>query len=571
MNVTEIDLTRFMAHEKTKVRLPERGIVLVTGPNGAGKSCLVEGTSYGLWGRTLRGTSPWRAEEAGEVYVEADGVLARRRATKAGKVSLSWRKHAQDEAVEHPTLTKAQAALEEVVGDFDIWRRTHVFSSADAAHFTLSTDGERKRLLESILGLERFDLALEACRGDLHTEEGVAQQAEIVLLRVRERAVGAAQRLEDARRALDALPPLQPLTTPATPATSGPGGWDERQARLQALQSAVRADIERLKGSGSEHVRAAADARAEAAQLARGLDRLKASECPTCGQTIPDSLREDYRADIEAAQKRAEVGEQIFERAQREVEAQIADLSAELHDLHEQINTLEVERRSALNAEVAARKQREEHERLAQTHEAAKLHVARCESQVAEAEATVKASCDASFKALRQVAELRAVESVLGLKGVRAHVLGRALGGCERVANSWLARIAGPDLRLALRPYSEKKTGGISDAISLDVEGAGGGFGYKASSGGERRRIDVALLLALAEVAQAAHGLNGGTLFFDEVFDALDRDGVAAVSDVLAELARDRAVVVISHSLALAESVPVALALHVEDGRILAE
>src|SRR5262249_8944808 len=69
------------------------------------------------------------------------------------------------------------------------------------------------------------------------------------------------------------------------------------------------------------------------------------------------------------------------------------------------------------------------------------------------------------------VALLGAVEQVLGLRGVRAHVLGRALTGIEAVGNAWLAKIAGTGLQLTLKPYSEKKTGGVTDAISLEIDG----------------------------------------------------------------------------------------------------
>ena len=154
------------------------------------------------------------------------------------------------------------------------------------------------------------------------------------------------------------------------------------------------------------------------------------------------------------------------------------------------------------------------------------------------------------------------------MRGVRAHVLGRALGGLEAAANGWLARVAGEGLRLKLSPYTEKKTGGTSDAISLEIEGAGGGYGYKASSGGERRRIDVSLLLALAEVAQAAHGSEAGTIFADEVFDALDNVGLERVADVLQELAQDRTVVVISHNPDLQQALRPVMWLDVMDGEI---
>jgi DNA repair exonuclease SbcCD ATPase subunit len=68
---------------------------------------------------------------------------------------------------------------------------------------------------------------------------------------------------------------------------------------------------------------------------------------------------------------------------------------------------------------------------------------------------------------------------------------------------------------------------------------------------GERRRVDLALLLALGEVARAAAGVGRATLFFDEALDNLDALGVQGAVDAIAELAATHAVVVISHNPAL--------------------
>ncbi len=168
------------------------------------------------------------------------------------------------------------------------------------------------------------------------------------------------------------------------------------------------------------------------------------------------------------------------------------------------------------------------------------------------------------------VLELSAVDKVLSLTGVRAQLLSESLAGIETIANTWIGRIAGWGMRLELKPYAEKANGTVRDAISLEVHGAGGGHGYLASSGGERRRIDVAMLLALSEVASAAHGVNSkpSTVFVDEAFDALDTSGVDAVCEVLNELSADRCVVVITHSDLIRSAVGACKHLHVSAGSI---
>jgi DNA repair exonuclease SbcCD ATPase subunit len=155
-------------------------------------------------------------------------------------------------------------------------------------------------------------------------------------------------------------------------------------------------------------------------------------------------------------------------------------------------------------------------------------------------------------------ATLEAVEKVLGLRGVRATVLDGALRAVEGVANVWLARLGLPGLALTLAM--------VDDKVALDVQGAGGGHGYAGASAGERRRVALALMLALAEIAQASGGGVPGTLWFDEVFDVLDEDGVTAVCATLEELAAERCVVVITHNPVVIEQLPNAAHLRMERG-----
>lgn len=536
MHIQTLRLKKFMSHDDTLIQLPERGLVVVTGPNGAGKSSIIEAPAMACWGETLRGTSPWREGEAGAAVVITPEITADR-ARKGVRTSLSWTATGQPK-VEFETTTKAQEALERIIGTFNVWRRTHVFSSHDAAHFTLATDGERKRLLEDVLQLDKFDRALTKCRIDLKVEGDTLRSHESALERLSGQLEGSDLRLTAAKKMVQTLPAAVDST--------------ETQAeisRLQGLLDATNKDGNDLHQKLRAADNAGADLAAEARQVEAQLTRLGQGNCSQCGQPLPADKIAGLRERAEKLKADGVAAVQQAKAAVSGIEGQMEELREEKQVLERKIADLRAKLHTAAKiAEQIAATQKE--------LKSAEESVTTLRERIAKGTTTVAAGRS-------RVAVLEASEQVLGLKGVRAHVLGQALKGIEQVANAWLARIAGTGLQLSLKSYSEKKTGGVSDAISLDVHGAGGGLGYRASSGGERRRIDVALLLALAEVSSAAQGRTPGTMFFDEVFDALDDDGVAAVRDVLVELCEERAVVVITHSKALIDQLPADVRLNV--------
>lgn len=57
---------------------------------------------------------------------------------------------------------------------------------------------------------------------------------------------------------------------------------------------------------------------------------------------------------------------------------------------------------------------------------------------------------------------------------------------------------------------------------------------YGNLSQGERKRVDLAIALALLETAQSQHGMSSNVMFFDEIFDSsLDSNGMKAVMSIL--------------------------------------
>jgi DNA repair exonuclease SbcCD ATPase subunit len=697
MRVNKLVLRRFMTHEKTDLNLPPAGLVAVTGDNGSGKSSIVEAIAWGLFGETLRGTDPFD-DKGGSVELMTDDLTVNR---QAGKKKKGLTFDVGNGLQEYATYTKAQEALSALVGDFDLWRRTSVFSSQDAAHFTMATDGERKRLLEAILGLDRFDVALERCRVDRKQVELEQARALATVDQLKARLVAEEQHVSQRQDELAALPvaedpvelqgqrdrldkqlagvtvdhkamvaELRDTEAALAGKRTGINSWGRAKAPMEAEQAdkrrrlagsaGLRQQVEGLAGTrqeladaearlaglmtaktkhttessswmlgrnrardavvNAERALKAAEGQARALvgipcegagkysacrliagavtarddlarlqddlEVAKGVlsqvgeepqapftpdaiertegERIRLVEVVKVGQRAEVALAAmaEVQARVDAIARDLEEGEQVaimLTTEERELSGRVGVLSGQVEELIDELAAL-TKRQNDVGARLRSVEQ------AAKQRETAKTALERATIDKGAVEGQLAQEDDKAARLASGLAVLSTTEQVLGLKGVRAHVLGRALGGIEQVANGWLARIAGPGMRLHLSAYTEKKTGGTSDAISLEVEGAGGGHGYRGASGGERRRCDIALLFALAEVAGAAHGLKPGLLLLDEVFDALDDDGVEAVCQVLGDLGETRQVVVISHNDRLVDRLPKRLHLRVEAG-----
>lgn len=516
IEVKKLELRNVTCHECFVLALPDKGVVLVTGPNGSGKSTLVEGVSVAAYGKSLRGKPLWTDTDGQIVLTTRDLRIDCRK----NKLQFD-----DGEAVEptpkFDTVTKAREALDPLVGSWDVWRRTCAFSSRDSSHFTEAGDADRKRFLESILNLDMLDMASVLVRQDVRRYEEKASKAE-------QRAELLEQKVEILSKALkEEQEELAKTPAPKTSSVSIAPLQKEKK-RLEAEIKETEAPLEELQEELAKTTARSELAKATAVRVSQlGI-------CPTCKQTIHASHKD-------ALVREAEDFDHDTQAFVKDLRDQKSELGTKLKGLR-----LKLDKTAQKLAEASIENMR------AQEQEATRKRI---EERVAERRAEIEALLDEQDEVSAEVHELQhsltmlgVVDKVLGTRGLRAHLLHNALTFVESTANYWLQRIAGNDLKLHLTPYAAKSDGGVKDQIGLEIEGAGGGNGYKGASGGERRRVDIALMLALSEVARVSAGVAPGTLFFDECFDALDTDGVGAVCDVLNDLSQDRAVVVISHN-----------------------
>lgn len=540
MIVTKITTSKFAKHDSVSVDLPRKGIVLVTGKNGHGKSTIAEAVAQGVWGKPIRGEYGWRTDAKSGVRIDFEGGHVLRNVSK--KHVLKWRV-GDDGAGDYPTRSKSQAELETHVGSFHVWRHACAFHTKDASVFTEATDAERKRLLEDVLELSRVEKAYR--KGQDEVRESKKELAT------------AAHKLELAQTKLAGLEAQKQLLTgeyedvPDIDAMRAERKEFQRQfddhklhhEEWQAALTSARETYGRL------------DVQFEAAKQRASKFQNMEHTCSECEQELTEEHLEKQRLDTSTNMTSIEVlHTKAYHQVQHWKEA-LEKARLELEDWRAKLAENATKGRDA----VAAQKR----------NDARKAKEDTIDADIAAASEEVTKALLVHEAAQRHLQELEAGVQVLSYTGARAGLLAGAVAALESFTNTWLAELGLSDLSVSFDSQSTSKKGAISDKISFEVHGAGGGRGYKAASTGEQRRIDIAVLLALGDLAADARGLSDeSTVFFDELFHGLDEEGFEAAVAMLKQLATKRCVVVITHSEALQTALAPDLHLHAENGSI---
>jgi len=496
LKVKNLSMTNFLCLKSLSYELPERGVVLVTGDNGKGKTTMtIEATCYAISGSTFRGT-PAKDDGATVLRLETwDGLIITRKESAKGTKTLEWSYNGTSPDAD--TTAKSKDALLALTGPPDNWKRTHVFSASDIMAFSGATDSERKLLLEELVGLGRFDEGYKRARAELTELDRKVKALRLDL----QRKQGW---LEDAEReaATVAPPPPPPVS--------------ELEAQLtEATKLSLTAQQEQTIARRALDI---AHAKYNQALSVKG-------NCPTCGKPMNDPAH--LAQMVQVAQDELQEAKATFDRVRAETQPHM--------DAYLRVN-------GALNA---AKAEARANERLQAAHEAAMKRVDQLVTEIFETEVELN-SLEWDLTCLDHTSKV--------IQSVRGKIFTDALTSLAELSNKYLDHLL-PGMRLLLEVAKVRAT---TEAISLAVDRGDGHYRpYEAMSGGQRRRVDIALLLSLSQLSPSS-----GTIFFDEAFDTLDRQGIEAVCELLSDFGEERCVVVISHNQELAAQLPIIKALH---------
>lgn len=107
-------------------------------------------------------------------------------------------------------------------------------------------------------------------------------------------------------------------------------------------------------------------------------------------------------------------------------------------------------------------------------------------------------------------------------------------------------------MELRFNTVSKLKSGEEREKFSVTVTNSSGASSYKGDSGGERRKVDLAIMFALYSLAKIRSGSRVNLLCLDEILDSLDSEGCERVMMLLRKMSEEiESIFVITHNESL--------------------
>ena len=135
--------------------------------------------------------------------------------------------------------------------------------------------------------------------------------------------------------------------------------------------------------------------------------------------------------------------------------------------------------------------------------------------------------------------------------GIRALLLDRFCNKFNLIVNDYLSTASAGTMSVSMSPTKVLKSGEERNKMSLDILTNDTVVKYESLSGGEKRRVDVALCLTLNKWISVEYGLECGLLgllVLDEIFSYVDKGGEESIATLLYNEGMTKAVFVVSHT-----------------------
>jgi DNA repair exonuclease SbcCD ATPase subunit len=136
-------------------------------------------------------------------------------------------------------------------------------------------------------------------------------------------------------------------------------------------------------------------------------------------------------------------------------------------------------------------------------------------------------------------------------KGIKSVLLDRFCNEYNNILSYYISIISNGNMRVELKSKKVLKSKEERNGLSFVIYKKGKKRDYKALSGGEKKRVELSICLALNKYITSKYKLKRslfGFMIFDELFSFIDREGEECIANIIKEYSRDNTIFCISHT-----------------------
>lgn len=148
-----------------------------------------------------------------------------------------------------------------------------------------------------------------------------------------------------------------------------------------------------------------------------------------------------------------------------------------------------------------------------------------------------------------RIAKFEILEKAYGRNGLKAHIIEEITPVLNLKANEYASSLTDGAVKIEFSTISKNKDGSYSERFAVTVSNNEGSEVYLGNSSGERKKIDLAISFAFADLVHARAGRPIDLWCADEIAESLDATALERVVDLLKEKAAERGTLLcISHT-----------------------
>lgn len=553
LRLCDIQVKNFCRFEKLDFDFKDRGIVLVEGlnednknssnSNGAGKSTIFESVVFSLYGKTLRGQKKDDVIMPGKKNCETildfkSGENEYRVERKRGKESsLNLWKNGKD--ISAMDIRATQLKIDEII-PYNLFSNAVFFSGSTFESFVLASDADKKDLMSSMFGLSLFDKAKDIAskkskeiKNDLVQGEAKFNYLKIDIERLKKEKRDQELKWKELQKETDVEEMRKSLIQ-----------MENTRKKNKEMINAIKEETKELRGKKdklleleSKYSGDLRDFRNQKNNIDKELDKIgelkEQGKCPTCGQKISGDYKGDEIAKLEAQFFAVNESITVCEKNASKVQKVLGEIKGEIEKKEEEEYKID---RKEVDVEEKSNALSKELNRMENEISIIETSVSKIAVEI-ENKKKEFVKIEKGIETLKEDFEIYEFwKEGFSPRGISNFILELYLPELNQLVDEYLSYLFDEEVGIRFLPFEELKTGKRRERWSVELTGSLSS--YINCSNGERRRIDLAIMLGLNKLLRnRLGGIN--LLVVDEAFDPLDEQGVESVLDLLSEQIKD--------------------------------